>query len=164
MRTTCVAGVVLVALAGALAAGALTARADEGDPPSLTAWGTAPLAPATIRPHPYTLAECLALAERNFPNLWAARARLAQAHAQLDEARWTPWFQWTARSDFGVAPPLLGTAIYPQSTLESRNISNFGNLWPPPLFFGFGVSGADGPERRDEQPRDGLRLGQRRSP
>src|SRR5581483_7374036 len=84
-------------------------------------------------------AECLALAERNFPNLWAARARLAQAHAQADEAQWTPWFQWSAHSDFGVAPPLYGTVLFPQSTLASRNINELINLQP---FFGFGVSGA----------------------
>src|SRR5271165_3120291 len=59
-------------------------------------------APATITPHRYSLAECLALADRNFPNLWAARARLALAHGQLNEAKWVPWFQWTAQSTFGV--------------------------------------------------------------
>src|SRR4051794_37378419 len=36
--------------------------------------GPAPM--ATIKPHAYTLAECLSLADRNHPNLWAARARL----------------------------------------------------------------------------------------
>src|SRR5258707_1135055 len=40
----------------------------------------------TVKGHAYTLQECLALADRNFPNLWAARARLAFVHAQLDEA------------------------------------------------------------------------------
>ena len=70
----------------------------------------------TLRPHQYTLAECLALSDRNFPNLWAARARLAYAHAQLDEAVWAPWFQWSAQSSFGVAPPLQGTVIYPTSS------------------------------------------------
>src|ERR1700689_1812061 len=69
----------------------------------------APAAPATIRLHQFTLEACLMLADRNFPNLWAARARLAFVHAQLDEAKWTPWFQWSANSSFGVAPPLLGT-------------------------------------------------------
>src|SRR5580693_8011429 len=59
-------------------------------------------APATIRAHQYSLGECLALADRNFPALWAARARLANVHAQLDEAKWTPWFQWSASSQFGV--------------------------------------------------------------
>src|SRR5579864_7770472 len=69
--------------------------------------GQAPLAPATIRVHAYTLDECLALADRNFPNLWAARARLALAHAQLEETKWVPWFQWSASSAFGVAPALM---------------------------------------------------------
>src|SRR5271165_5994705 len=68
-------------------------------------WGASTFdPPATIRAHQYTLEECLALADRNFPNLWAARARLATAHAQLEEAIWTPWFQWSAQSSFGVAP------------------------------------------------------------
>src|SRR5579862_6530849 len=120
---------------------ALTAApsAADGDEPAAGAGWSAPQPVVTIRPHAYTLAECLALAERNFPNLWAARARLAQAHAQLDEARWTPWFQWSAHSDFGVAPPLLGTVLLPQSTLTTRDINDFGNLQP---FFGFGISGA----------------------
>jgi len=95
-------------------------------------------APVTIRAHAYTLAECLALADRNFPNLWAARARLAYVHAQLDEATWTPWFQWSAQSAFGVAPALTGTVIYPQSTLYSRNITGLGGLQP---FLAFGISG-----------------------
>src|SRR6516164_853491 len=81
----------------------------------------------TIAVHAYTLDECVALAENNFPQLWAARARLEYAHAQLDEARWTPWFQWSAQGQLGVAPPLLGSVLYPQSALgpstqSSRNI------------------------------------------
>jgi outer membrane protein TolC len=102
-----------------------------------------PSAPATITPHRFTLAECLALADRNFPNLWAARARLAFTHAQLEEAKWTPWFQWSAQSSFGVAPQLLGTVVYPASaigpsTLNNRSITALGNLQP---FFGFGLNG-----------------------
>jgi multidrug efflux system outer membrane protein len=104
----------------------------------------------TLRPHQYTLAECLALSDRNFPNLWAARARLAYAHAQLDEAIWTPWFQWSAQSSFGVAPPLQGTVIYPLAetpastssagtvSYGTQNVSNTSNLEP---FLHFGVSG-----------------------
>src|ERR1700691_5657703 len=86
----------------------------------------APTAPSTISLHQFSLEECLALADRNFPNLWAARARLAYAHAQLEEARWTPWFQWTAQSTFGVAPSLQGTVLYPQSTIFSRNVTGLG--------------------------------------
>ncbi|HSY24573.1 MAG TPA: TolC family protein [Polyangiaceae bacterium] len=124
--------------------------ADEGAPPRDPAppsdptvapfdspFGPAP-ARATIHPHVYTLAECLALADRNFPNLWAARARLAYAHAQLSEARWTPWFQWSAQSSLGVTPPLLGSVLYPQSTLASRNIVGLDGLQP---YFSFGISG-----------------------
>ncbi len=95
-------------------------------------------APATITAHAYTLTECLALADRNFPNLWAARARLSYAHAQLEEAKWTPWFQWSAQSSFGVAPTLSGTVLYPQSTLQTRNITTLGTLQP---FMGYGISG-----------------------
>jgi outer membrane protein TolC len=92
----------------------------------------------TVTAHRYTLAECLALADRNFPNLWAARARLAFAHAQLEEARWTPWFQWSAQGSLGVAPPLLGSVLYPQSTLASRNITSILGLQP---YAGFGLNG-----------------------
>jgi outer membrane protein, multidrug efflux system len=95
-------------------------------------------APATIVAHRYTLTECLALADRNFPNLWAARARLSYTHAQLEEAKWTPWFQWTAQSSFGVAPTLSGSVLYPQANLQQRNITTLGNLQP---FVGYGLSG-----------------------
>jgi outer membrane protein TolC len=113
----------------------------EGAAPGGTAasaFAVETLPQATIAPHRYTLTECLALADRNFPNLWAARARLAYTHAQLEEARWTPWFQWFAQSSFGVAPPLSGSVLYPQSTLLSRNITALGGLEP---FVGFGING-----------------------
>jgi outer membrane protein, multidrug efflux system len=130
--------VVVVALPMlASAARAADGNAFGADSP---AEGDLPNAPATIRPHQYTLDECLALADRNFPNLWAARARLALAHAQLEEARWTPWFQWSAQSKFGLIPPLQGTVLYPQSTIFSSNVtsSTLGSLQP---FFGFSISG-----------------------
>jgi outer membrane protein TolC len=140
MRKGCLTHV-LVGVAGvvsALLARSAFAQPAADEPSAHSAWNLGPTAPATIRLHGYTLAECLALAERNFPNLWAARARLAQAHAQLDEAHWTPWFQWSAHADFGVMPPLLGTVTYTQSTPTNRDINSFVNLSP---FFGFGVSG-----------------------
>jgi outer membrane protein, multidrug efflux system len=96
-------------------------------------------APATITPHRYTLAECLALADRNFPNLWAARARLAQAHGQLEEAKWLPWFQWTAQSAFGVIPQINGSVIYPMGGLYNRaDITGLNGLQP---FLQLNVSG-----------------------
>jgi outer membrane protein, multidrug efflux system len=131
----------LTAAAAGLAA---TANAQPLSPPGTAfdegaGFAIAPPAPATIRVHSYTLGECLALADRNFPNLWAARARLAFAHAQMEEARWVPWFQWSASSAFGVSPPLVGSVVFPEgTTLAARNISGFSNLQP---FFQFGVSG-----------------------
>jgi outer membrane protein, multidrug efflux system len=124
-------------LAAAMIA-SVVSSARAGDESVGDAWGVGSSAPATLRPHQHTLTECLALADRNFPNLWAARARLALAHAQLEEAKWTPWFQWSAQSSFGVIPPISGTVVYPQSGVEARNITGLGNLQP---FFGFGVSG-----------------------
>src|SRR5579863_5274877 len=115
-----------ILVAAVIAPVASLARASDGS--GADAWDVGPSAPATLRPHQYSLAECLALADRNFPNLWAARARLALAHAQLEEAKWIPWFQWSAQGSLGVLPPILGTVVYPQSNLEARNISSLSNL------------------------------------
>jgi outer membrane protein, multidrug efflux system len=93
----------------------------------------------TVRGHAYTLTECLALTDRNHPNLWAARARLAVVHAQLDEAKWTPFSQWNANAGFGVLPPITGTAAYTSSSSSALNIS-FADAYQP--FFHFDVSGA----------------------
>ena len=93
---------------------------------------------ATIRPHAYTLGECLSLSERNHPNLWAARARLAFVHAQLDEARWTPFSYWSASATTGVLPTIGGTPFYnavPRSALNQ----GFGQDFQP--FLTFGVRG-----------------------
>ncbi|HEY3815562.1 MAG TPA: TolC family protein [Polyangiaceae bacterium] len=115
------------------------ARAADPAPTEPAAGEDAPLARPTIRAHQYTLDESLALADRNFPNLWAARARLAFTHAQLEEARWTPWFQWSANSLFGVTPPLQGTVIFPQgATYFSKNITGLGDLQPA---FHFDIGG-----------------------
>jgi multidrug efflux system outer membrane protein len=129
----------VAALAPALVLRAFAARASGPVDPTKGPPDPELSAPATIGAHRYTLDECLALADRNFPNLWAARARLALTHAQLEEARWTPWFQWSAQSTFGVLPPLVGTVLYPQGTTQaSRNIIGLDRLQP---FFGFGING-----------------------
>jgi hypothetical protein len=49
------------------------AAGSTGDADEAPAWS----ARATIGPHAYSLAECLSLSDHNFPNLWAARARVA---------------------------------------------------------------------------------------
>jgi outer membrane protein TolC len=93
----------------------------------------------TVRSHAYTLAECLALTDRNHPNLWAARARLAVVHAQLDEAKWTPFSQWNANAGFGILPPITGTAFYTASSSQALNLS-FSDAYQP--FFHFDITGA----------------------
>lgn len=115
--------------------GPAEARAAAGDLD-----GDAPSPPplATIKPRPYTLAECLALADRNYPNLWAARARLAVTHAQLDEARWTPFSYWSANARFGMLPPIGGTPFY-NATPYNTLFQGIGSGWQP--FLSFGVSG-----------------------
>jgi outer membrane protein, multidrug efflux system len=124
----------LAATAGAQPLSPPVTALDEG-----TGFAIAPAAPATIRVHSYTLVECLALADRNFPNLWAARARLAFAHAQMEEAKWVPWFQWSASSALGISRPLVGSVVFPEgSTLASRNVIDLKDVQP---VFQFGVSG-----------------------
>jgi outer membrane protein, multidrug efflux system len=93
---------------------------------------------ATIKPHAYTLAECLSLMERNYPLIWAARARLAAVHAQLDEAKYTPYSYWSANATTGVLPTIGGTPFYnavPRSALSK----GFGQDFQP--FLTFGVRG-----------------------
>ncbi len=129
-RASTLLGVLAVA---ALVGAARAASADGDDPLAM------PTAPSTIRLHQYSLQECLSLADRNFPNLWAARARLAYVHAQLDEAKWTPWFQWSANSQFGLAPPIVGTVVFPQSGFnQGANINALSGLQP---FFHIDVNG-----------------------
>jgi multidrug efflux system outer membrane protein len=123
------------------AAVVVAAPARAADPAPGTSWAPADpalLARPTIGPHLYTLEESLSLADRNFPNLWAARARLSYAHAQLEEARWTPWFQWGASSQFGVTPQFTGTVVFPVSNQSSRDISGLKGLQP---FLQVGISG-----------------------
>jgi outer membrane protein, multidrug efflux system len=93
---------------------------------------------ATIKLHPYSLQECLLLAERNAPQIWAARAKLAFAHGQLDEAKWTPFSYWSASSTFGYLPPIGGTAFYNASPYQLL-YQGFGDGWQP--FFTLSVRG-----------------------
>jgi len=88
--------------------------------------------PAVATPHrTYTLAECLSLTDRNHPNLWAARARLAMYHAQLDEATWAPYWQgWSASVNFGVLPSIGGTPFYTRAPANLLNTSFTDGLNP----------------------------------
>ncbi|HEY2368875.1 MAG TPA: TolC family protein, partial [Polyangiaceae bacterium] len=79
--------------------------------------------PLEVKAHArtYSLAECLALADRNHPNIWAARARLGVARGQLDEARYLPYFQWNAQATTGVLPTIGGSLFYTQFSPTAIN-------------------------------------------
>lgn len=115
---------------------------DEPKKPNVSS----PLAPepsapiVTIRAHAYTITECLLLAERNAPQIWAAKARLANAHGQYNEAKWTPFSYWNASSTFGLLPPIGGTPFYNASPYTLLyQASSFGDGWQPA--FQLGISG-----------------------
>jgi len=90
-----------------------------------------PGAPPTVTPSPArgaSLRRCLELAERNHPNIWAARARLKSMRAQLDEAHFAPFSEFTATGGFGVAPTVRGNNIYSPNT-EVALSSSMGVFW-----------------------------------
>lgn len=94
-----------------------------------------PAAPAA-KARTYTLSECLALADRNHPNIWAARARVGFARGQYDEAKWIPWFQWSATAQGGILPQIGGTVGYTAANPLSINPTFIGGYEP---FFQFRV-------------------------
>ena len=106
-------------------------QAADGDKPADEGIGNYKVPLATIKPRTYSLPECLALTDRNHPNLWAARARLASAHAQLDEVRWLPFWQWSAGISAGIAPPVSGTPVYSATTISTIQNAGFGDGWKP---------------------------------
>ncbi len=120
----------VLSLAPSVRAGPLdTDESAPATPAGATPAGPPPVGSAAPA-HAYTLAECLALMEKNHPNLWAARARLAYVHAQLDEAKWVPFWQWTANAGLSVLPPITGTSVYTSSSPTSRNVSLTDGLEP----------------------------------
>ena len=94
------------------------------------AFGVAALAPvvearaATIADLPHILE----MADRNHPNVAAARARLLQARAQLDEAHYAPFSQFQLTGGVAVAPTLLGNNVFSPNTDVSLT-SNLGVAW-----------------------------------
>jgi outer membrane protein TolC len=74
------------------------------------------------------LRRCLELAERNHPNIFAARARLKGMRGQLDEARFAPFSQFTVTGGLGLAPTVRGTDLYSPNTEVSLS-SSMGLAW-----------------------------------
>ena len=64
----------------------------------------------------YDLPQILALTDRNHPNLAAARAKVAQARAQLDEAHVAPFSQFKLTGGVALAPTLKGNNVFSPNT------------------------------------------------
>jgi outer membrane protein TolC len=90
--------------------------------------GTTPPAVTPASSRGVSLRRCLELAERNHPNVWAARARLKTMRAQLDEAHFAPFSEFTATGGFGVAPTIRGNNIYSPNT-EVYLSESMGVFW-----------------------------------
>lgn len=75
-----------------------------------------------------TLEQCLERAERSYPSIDEARARVSQVRAQLDQARTAPFSNFNTTAGLAAAPSLHGTHIYSQSTDISLS-DNMGLAW-----------------------------------
>ncbi len=136
MRLGATSGIVLLALglASGLLWGGAAAAGDAGVETAVDAGAAASppsdAGPATAiaAPRGATLRRCLDLAERNHPNVWAARARLKGMRAQLEEARSAPFSQFAVSGGLGLAPTVRGTDLYSPNTEVSLS-SSMGLAW-----------------------------------
>lgn len=69
----------------------------------------------------YTLERCLELAERNYPKIAEAVAKLDKMDAQVKEARTAPFSEFEATAGAALAPGLRGTAVYSPNNAVSLN-------------------------------------------
>jgi outer membrane protein TolC len=73
--------------------------------------------PVTIaRRRGYDLDRCLALAERNFPKVQEARAKLGKRRADRFRSRVQPFDSFDATAGIALAPSVGGTSIYSRNT------------------------------------------------
>lgn len=70
----------------------------------------------SARDHIFSLDELLTLAEKNYPKVREAQARLTKKHAQVWEARTAPFSEFKMMAGVGVAPTIRGTAVYSPSS------------------------------------------------
>ncbi|MCC6556813.1 MAG: TolC family protein [Polyangiaceae bacterium] len=116
-----------LALVGALAtllAGVPRASADDAAPRGAPEAGPRASRPPEIRDLPAVLA----LADRNHPNILAARARLAEVRAQLDEAHYAPVSQFKLTGGVALAPTVRGNNVFSPNTDVSLT-SSLGVAW-----------------------------------
>lgn len=83
-------------------------------------------------PPVYDLAKLLRVAERGYPGMHAADARIRAARAQLDEVWVTPYFQSWITAGFTLAPEARGSPIFSPDAQVPLS-----NPWQPVLGFNF---------------------------
>ncbi|MBK9264314.1 MAG: TolC family protein [Polyangiaceae bacterium] len=74
------------------------------------------------------LPHILEAADKNHPNILAARARLLAVRAQLDEAHRTPFTQFKMTGGVGLAPTVLGNNMFSPNT-DVALTSSLGLAW-----------------------------------
>jgi outer membrane protein TolC len=134
-------------LAGSAAVGSAAPSASAAPTPSTASTAVGAAGPTTsadgtpsrddAKPKPKTahsLRQCLELADRNHPNLLAARARLGVMRAQVDEAHAAPFSAFVLSAGAAPAPTFRGGPIYTQDREVGLN-GNIGVAW------GFSVDG-----------------------
>lgn len=75
-----------------------------------------------------SLPRILELSDKNHPNVLAARARLTQVRAQLDEAHFAPFMQFKLTGGVALAPQLRGNNIFSPNT-DASLTSSLGVAW-----------------------------------
>ncbi|WP_437960016.1 TolC family protein [Sorangium sp. So ce119] len=96
--------------------------------PSSAAAADAGEAPRRQAAMVHDLPRVLALADRNHPNVAAARARLNQVRAQLDEAHYAPFSQFKLTGGVALAPTVRGNNVFSPNTDVSLT-SSLGVAW-----------------------------------
>lgn len=75
-----------------------------------------------------SLERCLRMADRNYPKIREARAKLAQKDAQIAQARFAPFSEFTLTGGLALAPSVRGTPQYSYNT-DKAITSNMGLGW-----------------------------------
>lgn len=76
----------------------------------------------------YELERCLLLAERNYPKVHEAMARLDHKRAQLRQAKTQPYSEFSLSGGLGPAPTIRGTNVYSPNT-DASLTSNMALAW-----------------------------------
>lgn len=85
-------------------------------------------ATAASRAQRLTLAQCLTLAEQNYPKVREARARLNYKQSRLWEAKTAPFSEFRVLGAAGIAPTVRGTAVYSPNS-DVALTSNMALAW-----------------------------------